>query len=185
MNQYNFLQEYFPYATILCCNFHFAQAMQKNLAKNRTEKEPWGGLAKVYSDKDETMFMFCFKCIKAIAFCPPEDMESFFQAFTQCDIWDSRLDEFCNNYFRPIWLGFPSVQGVPPAPPTPAKPPKFAHELWNVHQCTLDDVSRTNNYLEGWHNGAQTYFQEAGRSPFKHIEALKLLKEAQRQQLFG
>ena len=54
-----------------------------------------------------------------------------------------------------------------------------------MHQLTLDDFARTNNYIEGWHNGAQTYFQDAGRSPYKHIEALMMLKENQRSNLAG
>ena len=44
--------------------------------------------------------MFVFKCLKAIAFAPPNEAEKCFQALVNSDIWDHRLDEFCNNYFR-------------------------------------------------------------------------------------
>ena len=63
------------------------------------KEEPWGGLSKVYSDQKEGMFMFLFKCIKAVAFCPLDEMLINFNALTNSSIWDHRLDDFCNLYF--------------------------------------------------------------------------------------
>ena len=34
-------------------------------------------------------------------------------------------------------------------------PPKFAVTEWNVYERTLSDMPRTNNNLEGFHNGLQ------------------------------
>jgi len=31
-------------------------------------------------------------------------------------------------------------------------PPRYPPALWNVHQATMDDESRTNNQCEGWSN---------------------------------
>ena len=31
-------------------------------------------------------------------------------------------------------------------------PPRFPHELWNVHNATLNNEPRTNNQCEGWNN---------------------------------
>ena len=63
------------------------------------QEEPWGGMKKVYTDKEEAMFMFCFKCLKAIFYAPIDEMEGLFQTLVKSQIWDHRLDEYCNKYF--------------------------------------------------------------------------------------
>ena len=62
------------------------------------QEKPWGGLAKEYADQKEGMFMFLFKCIKAIFFSPIEEMIADFEALRRSNLWDSRLDEFCDRY---------------------------------------------------------------------------------------
>ena len=42
--------------------------------------------------------MFLFKCIKAIFFSPIEEMITDFEALRRSNLWDSRLDEFCDRY---------------------------------------------------------------------------------------
>ena len=77
----------------------YFQALISLLTLISAKEEPWGGLSKVYSDQKEGMFMFLFKCIKAVAFCPPDEMLINFNALTKSSIWDHRLDDFCNLYF--------------------------------------------------------------------------------------
>ena len=52
-------------------------------------------------------------------------------------------------------------------------PPRFPHAMWNVNNRVLDDLPRTNNDLEGWHNRFSTSFNEYHAHIWKFIEGLK------------
>ncbi|ODM77881.1 hypothetical protein Ocin01_20181, partial [Orchesella cincta] len=69
------------------------------------------------------------------------------------------------------------------------RPPRFAIEEWNCHSRVIEDLSRTNNIVEGWHRGFQSQLGAAHPTIWKFIEAIKKqqsLNELQmEQQLAG
>jgi hypothetical protein len=52
-------------------------------------------------------------------------------------------------------------------------PGMFPHALWNVNERTLAGHHRTNNAVEGWHNGFQNSLHESAFNIFRFINELK------------
>lgn len=65
------------------------------------------------------------------------------------------------NYFEETWVG------------KNKKPPKFAHNIWNMRSLTLTGLPRTNNAVEGWHNAMTTTVGCKNPSIWGFIEELK------------
>ena len=59
--------------------------------------------------------------------------------------------------------------------PLPNRPPKFNIGLWNHHGSTTEGIARTNNAVEGWHYGLQTYFN--GSHPNMWVVLANLKKD--------
>lgn len=51
------------------------------------------------------------------------------------------------DYFEKVWIGeaFDECR----------KQPKYDHGLWNCYDGVLQNLPRTNNYVEGWHRPAR------------------------------
>ena len=52
-------------------------------------------------------------------------------------------------------------------------PPTFEHSLWNVYDRVVNNLPRTTNALEGWHNAFARSVGHAHASIWKFIETLK------------
>ena len=52
-------------------------------------------------------------------------------------------------------------------------PPLFPRELWNMNTRVQNDLPRTNNVLEGWHNRFCSMSTHSHPSIWEFIEALK------------
>ncbi|CAF1687786.1 unnamed protein product, partial [Adineta ricciae] len=61
------------------------------------------------------------------------------------DFTDDDADEFL-DYFEKTWIGERKRRG------TGRKSPQFPIELWNVYDRVSENLPRTNNSIEGWHN---------------------------------
>jgi len=53
--------------------------------------------------------------------------------------------------------------------------PKFQPKLWNLYEAAIHGLARTNNGLEGWHNGFQK--QVGGH----HVSIWKMFEGLQRE----
>jgi len=53
--------------------------------------------------------------------------------------------------------------------------PKFQPKLWNLYEAVIHGLARTNNGLEGWHNGFQK--QVGGH----HVSIWKMFVGLQRE----
>ena len=85
-----------------------------------------------------------FKIIGALPFVEPSAVD---------DVWPdivnsvpSEMYEFI-SYFERTWLGSPSTV------------PLFDRFLWTQFDSVLAGLPRSNNIVEGWHNGFQSLVQ--------------------------
>ena len=86
------------------------------------------------------------------------------------------IDYFDNTYvsgqFRGIQLPVQSDGTIPPIRMR-RSPPTFSPELWNVHDITLTNGSRTNNVCEGWNNAFRKLIGHAHPTIWRAIDSLR------------
>ncbi len=51
--------------------------------------------------------------------------------------------------------------------------PTFAHSLWNCYDATLENLPKTNNFVEGWYCGFSQLLGAYHPSIWKFIDGLK------------
>ena len=81
------------------------------------------------------------RMLSALSFVPVDDTIVAFEQFANhCgDTEQIILDYFETNYIGELRRGR-------------RLPPRFQHAMWNMNIRVLDQLPRTNNNLEGWHN---------------------------------
>jgi hypothetical protein len=52
-------------------------------------------------------------------------------------------------------------------------PPTYAHHFWNVLDRVEQDLPRTNNMCEGWHNGFSKFVGEQYKNVYGYVNMLK------------
>jgi hypothetical protein len=80
--------------------------------------------------------------LPAIAFCPVADVVDAVETLAE-DIGDDYQGML--DYFEDTLIGRPGRRH--------RRDPRFSHDMWNVYHCTLQELPRTNNNIEGWHRG--------------------------------
>ncbi|CAF4796187.1 unnamed protein product, partial [Rotaria sp. Silwood2] len=83
------------------------------------------------------------KRLIALAFVPLVDVVKALELLE--NEFDDDADEFM-YYFEKTWIGECKRRG------TGRKRPQFSHELWNVYDRVINDLPRSNNAIEDWHN---------------------------------
>ena len=113
------------------CFFHLSQNIYKRVQNN--------GLVNMY--RDDENFRTNVKMIGAIAFVPLADVVDTFELLADHVGQEEQviLDYFETNYIGEMRRGR-------------RRPPLFEHGLWSVHDRVLNDLPRTTNAVEGWHN---------------------------------
>jgi len=79
------------------------------------------------------------------------------------------------DYFN---LAFQSVSGVVTTG-NGIRRPTFPPSVWNVHDITVNNADRTNNFTEAWNRGFQTLLSENHPSVGTCIELLQEADAAQ------
>ena len=69
------------------------------------------------------------------------------------------------DYFETMYIGEVS-RGV-------QRQPRYAHAFWNVHDRVQDDLPRTTNAVEAWHNSFNQSVGQAHASIWTFINCLK------------
>jgi len=123
-------EKVFPGASIQGCHFHFSQAIKRQLSTDMKIKA-----------EESVQFALLIKSFYALAFLPPEHIEIAFVELksTISPIFSAILEDFL-NYFSATWVG------------TKNRPPRFAHSVWSVYHRCINELPRTTNIVEGWHN---------------------------------
>lgn len=125
-------QNTFPTATVTGCMFHLGQCVWRKL---QTE-----GFSERY--RHEPDFALLVKCILALAFIPPNDVIEVFEILTADPAY--RVIEVICDYMEDNFIGR-QRRGR-------RDRPRFAIILWNQYSRVIDNLPRSNNALEGWHN---------------------------------
>jgi hypothetical protein len=60
---------------------------------------------------------------------------------------------------------------------------QFPPPYWSVYDRVQQDVQRTNNHVEGWHNGMQPKLAKAHPSIYKFVDVLKIEVASQNRKI--
>ena len=128
------LDRVYPLVPQKGCLFHLSKNIYKHVQNE--------GLTQLYLN--DAVFRTNIRMISAISFAPIADTIK-------------ALDELCNHvgnqeqvildYFESTYIG-EMRRGR-------RLPPRFSHAMWNMNLRIQQDLLRTNNDLEGWHNRFQ------------------------------
>ena len=100
---------------------------------------------------------------------PPVDVADKFRQLVDSlsEEEDALLSEFI-DYFEATWIGHERRGRY--------RPPLFQIKFWNVFDRVQDDLPRTNNSVEGWHNAFNR------RVSIPHPTFRRLVKKIQQEQ---
>ncbi|XP_069982940.1 uncharacterized protein [Penaeus vannamei] len=132
----NAFQRNFPSAEVAGCYFHLGQSVWRHIQNL--------GLAARY--REDAAFAIRVRRFLALAFVPLADVHHYTRILLADEISkdDGLLD--LAKYFQETYVG-QLIHGDMEIPG------KFPYQTWNMYQRVKDDLPRTNNALEGWHNG--------------------------------
>ena len=140
------------------CFFHFVQCIWRQVQSS--------GLQERYAKEEE--FAHEVKKLAALAFIPVDDVTSAFEQLTDSEFYkenDNCLHPLI-DYFEDTWIGRLKRGGN-------RRSPKFPIRLWNCYETIIDEIPRTNNSDEGWHNGFSSLLQAQHSTIWKFIDGLK------------
>lgn len=151
----------FPLTRMKGCHFHFGQCIFRHIQEC--------GFQTVYGT--DLAFSSAIKMIISLAFVPAVDVVYAYEKLIKLDYYvknEAVLSEFL-NYFEATWIGEKKRNHT-------RGQPLFEIKLWNSYDYVLNDLPRTNNAVEGWHNG---FAQRVGKS---HAEVPIMIKSLKSEQ---
>lgn len=121
------------------CLFHLGQNVYWKLGA--------AGFKNNYNQDAE--FAHKMKMLLALAFVPPEDVIQAFDSFLEQNLFSDTvnevLDYFEDNYIGRLDSRSKNITG--------RRDPRYTIKEWNVYEAVQQGFPRTNNNVEGWHNG--------------------------------
>jgi len=136
-------KEKFPEISVHGCFFHLSQNIWRRIQES--------GLQIKYCSDAE--FALKSRCIAAIAFLPTEDIIRGFEILVYGEDYPDKLDPVV-DYFESNYIGSISRGRK-------RKRPNFQHSMWSQYQRVKNDLPRTTNSIEGWHNALKGVIQKA------------------------
>ena len=105
--------------------------------------------------------------IAALAFVPPQNVVNSFDEL--CVVirnqYDGDADEVL-DYFEDTYIGRRFRRNAP------RRPPLFPVKLWNMFNRATEELPRTNNNIEAWHNSFQANVSSTHPTFWKFLEVL-------------
>ena len=146
------IEETFPDATVKGCFYHLSQ--------NVYRKVQIEGLQQLYQTDHD--FSLKIRMIPALAFVPQHDVINAFEILQEH--LPSEADPII-DYFEDVYVGRVrrNRRGSP----------SFPISMWNMYDRVLEDLPRTNNSLEGWHNRLQSNISACHPNIWKFLQVLK------------
>jgi len=150
---HNAIERVFPGARLVGCLFHLGQCLWRKVQEL--------GLAQQYQDNDE--IRMAVKMMLALSFVPSNDVVVSFEEFVEAG-----PDEITSlvDYWEDTYIGRRRRNR--------RANPRFAVDLWNVHDRINDNLPRTNNSVEAWHRAFQQTVDCNHPSVFKLINHFRL-----------
>ena len=131
------IAETWPECTLYGCYFHLKQNIWRHIQTC--------GLVQAYRDLESPIRQYC-KLLVCLAFLPLTDVVEAFETI------QTKAPKECvplYRYFEENYIGNRNRGRSL----RPRKDPMFALTQWNVRERTMEDMPRTSNNVEGWHNG--------------------------------
>ena len=125
----------FPNAQIHGCLFHLGQSVWRRIQND--------GLQQLYSE--DTDFALHLRLLTALAFVPVADVETAFD-FVASNFPAEAASVL--DYFEDVYICQPTRRGK-------RRAVLFPPNSWNIHDCVVNDLPRTNNSVEDWHQAFQ------------------------------
>lgn len=154
----NAFRKVFPNAEQAGCFFHFGQCLWRKLQGSSNLQQQY---------KSDPDFQLKIKMFSALAFVPPPDVQDTFDIIVNDPFYSSSqsIEEFV-DYFEDTWIGRRRRGGR-------RRVPMFETNEWNCYQRVLEDVSKTNNSVEGWHRAFSVMLGADHPTIWRLIEALQ------------
>lgn len=149
----------FPNVHIAGCYFHFTQCVWRHVQ--------CVGLQRSYNN--DVNFALNVRMLMALAFVPVHDVKNAFNQLIACKFYEDNevvLDPLI-SYFEHNWIGVVTRNR------NRRLKPFFSLDLWNCNQAVLENLMRTNNSLEGWHNSFNNKVRVSHASMSKFITVIK------------
>ena len=134
------------------CLFHLSKNIYKHVQNE--------GLTQLYLN--DAVFRTNIRMISAISFAPIADTIK-------------ALDELCNHVGNQeqVILDYFESTYIDEMRRGRRLPPRFPHAMWNMNMRIQQDLPRTNNDLEGWHNRFSGSLRELHSHIWKFVEGLQ------------
>ncbi|XP_014297673.1 uncharacterized protein LOC106693620 [Microplitis demolitor] len=141
------------------CFFHYTQCVWRNVQAK--------GLHELY-DKN-IRIAENIRMLMAIAFVPTNDVIAAYNELIKSKgyiQYENELSEIL-DYFESTWIGILKRNKVD------RNEPLFEIKLWNCYSSVLNDETRSNNGIEGWHRSFNALVQVHHANIIKFVSALK------------
>ncbi|XP_025407409.1 uncharacterized protein LOC112681362 [Sipha flava] len=154
----NAISKYFPGTKIRGCFFHFTQSVWRHVQQT--------GLQQQYIEDSE--FALQIRMMTALSFVPLYDVEQAFNDLMDTNYYTTHEELLTplTNYFEDTWIGRVDRRNR-------RKPALFPVSLWNCHAYLKENILRTNNSVEGWHNIFSSTLNVIHPNIWKCIEVFK------------
>lgn len=152
----NAMNDVFPECDVVGCLFHLKQALFKHISIC--------GVMDLYNDIRSARD---FRKLFALTFVPYRDVHTAYNRLLHTEFYvenDKRLKCYL-DYVETTWIGVMGRRNQ-------RVEARFDLKLWNHYSSVKNNVARTNNSVEGWHNGFNVKAQASHISLWKFINLL-------------
>ncbi|XP_022169656.1 uncharacterized protein LOC111033288 [Myzus persicae] len=145
----------FPSVDIKGCFFHLCQSIWRHIQSS--------GLQSKYSNDSD--FALNLRKLAALAYIPENDVVSAFETLVESQFYQQEMLSNLIDYFEDTWIGRLNRKT--------RRAPLFSIKIWNCYSMLDDNIPRTNNSVEGWHNSFNSMLSAHHPSIWTFITALK------------
>lgn len=147
----------FPDCIMSGCFFHLCQNVWRHIQLL--------GLSQDYINHEQKRVLL--KMLPALAFCPQEHVIRYFEIIEDAYITSGFSSELrpLLTYFEDTYIGRFHRHG--------RSIPIFKIDIWNQYNRTTNNLPRTNNNVEGWHNAFSTLVGSSHPNIFTFLNLLK------------